>query len=70
MLFTPHDQVDEKYREAAIILPHGVLFREAEGRIREEIKRGLIKGIIGLPANLWRDRNSGVIVLDKETLQP
>ncbi len=41
--------------KGAIILPHGVLFRgnrEAEIR-RNLIQRGLIKGIIGLPANLF-----------------
>src|SRR5699024_2017665 len=39
----------------AIILPHGVLFRgHAEAAIRKAlIKRGLIEGIIGLPANLF-----------------
>jgi type I restriction enzyme M protein len=39
----------------AVILPHGVLFRgNAEARLRARIlKRGLIKGIIGLPANLF-----------------
>ncbi len=56
--------------KAAIILPHGVLFRgNAEGRIREEIiKRGLIKGIIGLPANLFYGTGipACIIVLDKE----
>ena len=38
-----------------MILPHGVLFRgNAEARIRENlIKQGYIKGIIGLPANLF-----------------
>jgi type I restriction enzyme M protein len=37
------------------ILPHGVLFRgNAEAEIRKNlIQRGLIKGIIGLPANLF-----------------
>lgn len=41
--------------KGAIILPHGVLFRgnkEADIR-RNLVKRGLIKGIIGLPANLF-----------------
>jgi len=41
--------------KGAIILPHGVLFRghkEADIR-RNLIQRGLIKGIIGLPANLF-----------------
>ena len=40
--------------KGAIILPHGVLFRgnrEADIR-RNLVQRGLIKGIIGLPANL------------------
>ena len=42
--------------KGAIILPHGVLFRgnkEADIR-RKLIQRGLIKGIIGLPANIPR----------------
>lgn len=56
--------------KGAIILPHGVLFRgNAEGVIRREIvKRGLIKGIIGLPANLFYGTGipACIIVLDKE----
>ena len=41
--------------KGAVILPHGVLFRGgAEGSIRANIvRRGFIKGIIGLPANLF-----------------
>ena len=41
--------------KGACILPHGVLFRgNAEGDIRKNlIRRGYIKGIIGLPANLF-----------------
>src|SRR3989344_3123378 len=40
--------------KGAIILPHGVLFRgNGESEIRKNIvKRGYIKGIVGLPANL------------------
>jgi type I restriction enzyme M protein len=53
----------------AVILPHGVLFRgNAESRLREKIlKRGLIKGIIGLPANLFYGTGipASIIVLDK-----
>ncbi|MBN1320530.1 MAG: SAM-dependent DNA methyltransferase [Thermoleophilia bacterium] len=39
----------------ACILPHGVLFRgNAEAEIRKNlVRRGLIQGIIGLPANLF-----------------
>jgi len=53
----------------AIILPHGVLFRgNAEAEIRKNIiKRGYIKGIIGLPANLFYGTGipACIIVLDK-----
>jgi type I restriction enzyme M protein len=56
--------------KAAVIMPHGVLFRgNAEGTIRREIvRRGYIKGIIGLPANLFYGTGirACVIVLDKE----
>lgn len=56
--------------KAAVILPHGVLFRgNAEGRIRENlINRGYIKGVIGLPANLFYGTGipACILVLDKE----
>ena len=55
---------------AAVILPHGVLFRgNAEGTIRKNlIERGYIKGIIGLPANLFYGTGipACILVLDKE----
>jgi type I restriction enzyme M protein len=56
--------------KGAVILPHGVLFRgNAEGAIRKNlIQRGLIKAIIGLPANLFYGTGipACIIVLDKE----
>ncbi len=56
--------------KGAVILPHGVLFRgNAEARIRENlVKQGYIKGIIGLPANLFYGTGipACVIVIDKE----
>lgn len=56
--------------KGAVILPHGVLFRgNSEATIRKElIKRGYIKGIIGLPANLFYGTGipACIIVLDKE----
>ena len=56
--------------KGAVILPHGVLFRgNAEGGIRKNIvRRGYIKGIIGLPANLFYGTGipACIIVLDKE----
>ncbi len=59
--------------KGAIILPHGVLFRgNAEARIRTELLNlGLIKGIIGLPANLFFGTGipACIIVIDKEHAQ-
>ncbi|MGB4590231.1 MAG: class I SAM-dependent DNA methyltransferase [Clostridiaceae bacterium] len=56
--------------KGAIILPHGVLFRgNAEGIIRKEILMTKnIKGIIGLPANLFFGTSipACIIVIDKE----
>jgi type I restriction enzyme M protein len=56
--------------KGAVIHPHGVLFRGgAEATIRREIvKRGYIKGIIGLPANLFYGTGipACILVLDKE----
>lgn len=55
--------------KAAVILPHGVLFRGgAEAAIRKRIlQQGFIKGIIGLPANLFYGTGipACIIVLDK-----
>lgn len=56
--------------KAAVILPHGVLFRgNAEEDIRIHlIKQGYIKGIISLPANLFYGTGipACIIMLDKE----
>ncbi|HEY7319536.1 MAG TPA: class I SAM-dependent DNA methyltransferase [Candidatus Binatia bacterium] len=56
--------------KAAVNLPHGVLFRGgAEADIRKNIvRRGYIKGIIGLPPNLFYGTGipACIIVLDKE----
>ncbi len=56
--------------KGAVILPHGVLFRGgSEAEIRTNlIKRGYIKGIIGLPANLFYGTGipACIIVIDKE----
>ncbi|MGE0040770.1 MAG: N-6 DNA methylase [Vicinamibacterales bacterium] len=56
--------------KGAIILPHGVLFRgNREAEIRKAlIRRGLIKGIIGLPANLFYGTGipACIVVIDKE----
>ncbi len=56
--------------KGACVLPHGVLFRgNAEATIRENlIKRGYIKGIIGLPANLFFGTGipACILIIDKE----
>lgn len=56
--------------KGAIILPLGVLFRgNAEADIRKSIiDRGYIKGIIGLPANLFYGTGiaASIIIIDKE----
>lgn len=56
--------------KGAVILPHGVLFRgNAEAEIRQKIiRKGYIKGIIGLPANLFYGTGipACIVVVDKE----
>jgi len=57
--------------KGAIILPHGVLFRgNGEAVIRQNlIRKGFIKGIIGLPANLFYGTGipAAIILIDKES---
>ncbi|OTV95973.1 type I restriction endonuclease subunit M [Vibrio parahaemolyticus] len=57
--------------KGAVILPHGVLFRgHAEAVIRRNLLRqGYIRGIIGLPSNLFYGTgiSACVILLDKAT---
>ncbi|MFQ5753356.1 MAG: N-6 DNA methylase, partial [bacterium] len=57
--------------KGAVVLPHGVLFRgNVEADIRTNlIKRGYIKGVIGLPANLFYGTGipACIVVIDKET---
>jgi type I restriction enzyme M protein len=59
--------------KAAVILPHGVLFRgNKEADIRKELlQRGYIKGVIGLPPNLFYGTGipACIVVLDRENAQ-
>jgi len=59
--------------KGACILPHGVLFRgNAEAVIRRKlVESGILKGIIGLPANLFYGTGipACIVVLDKENAQ-
>ena len=56
--------------KGAIIMPHGVLFRgNREAGIRRNlVRRGLIQGVIGLPANLFYGTGipACIVVIDKE----
>lgn len=56
--------------KGACILPHGVLFRgNAEGDIRRNlVRKGYIKGIIGLPPNLFYGTGipACIVVVDKQ----
>ena len=59
--------------KGACILPHGVLFRgNVEAEIpRNLVRKGYIKGIIGLPANLFYGTGipACIVVIDKEDAQ-
>jgi len=59
--------------KGACILPHGVLFRGgAEAEIRRNlVRKGYIKGIIGLPANLFYGTGipACIVVVDKKDAQ-
>jgi type I restriction enzyme M protein len=59
--------------KGAIILPHGVLFRgHVEAEIRKNIiERGYVKGIIGLPPNLFYGTPipASIIVFEKENAE-
>ena len=59
--------------KGACVLPHGVLFRgNAEADIRRNlVRKGYIKGIIGLPANLFYGTGipACIVVIDKEDAQ-
>ncbi|MFF9543944.1 N-6 DNA methylase [Streptomyces albidoflavus] len=59
--------------QGVVVLPHGVLFRgNTEAATRTElIKRGLIKAVVGLPANLFYGTGipACLLVLDKKDAQ-
>ena len=59
--------------KGACILPHGVLFRgNVEAKIRRNlVRKGYIKGIVGLPANLFYGTGipACIVVIDKEDAQ-
>ena len=62
--------LDSDHGKAGIILPHGVLFRgNSEETIRKAVlEKRYIKGIVGLPANLFYGTGipASIIIIDKE----
>ena len=53
---------------AAIVIPHGVLFRKHERRYRQPmIERDLVEAVVGLPANLFQNNSipSALLLLNK-----
>jgi len=53
--------------KAAIVIPHGVLFRKHEGRYRKPmLENDMVEAIVGLPRNLFQNNSipSAVLVLN------
>ena len=55
--------------KAAIVIPHGVLFRKHEGRYRTHmLEEDMVEAIVGLPENLFQNNSipSAVLVLNTD----
>ena len=55
--------------KAAIVIPHGVLFRKHEGRYRKPmLENDMVEAIVGLPSNLFQNNSipSAVLVLNTD----
>jgi type I restriction enzyme M protein len=62
------EQLNETGR-AAIVVPHGVLFRKHERRYRElMIDRDIVEAVVGLPENLFQNNSipSAILVLNED----
>jgi type I restriction enzyme M protein len=58
---------DERGGKAAIVIPHGVLFRKHEGRYRTHmLEEDMVEAIVGLPENLFQNNSipSAILVLN------
>jgi type I restriction enzyme M protein len=54
---------------AAIVIPHGVLFRKYEKRYRQPmLEQDLVEAVIGLPANLFQNNSipSAILLLNRD----
>jgi len=55
--------------KAAIVIPHGVLFRKHEGRYRKPmLENDMVEAIVGLPENLFQNNSipSSILVLNTD----
>jgi type I restriction enzyme M protein len=55
--------------KAAIVIPHGVLFRKYEGRYREPmLEDDLVEAVVGLPENLFQNNSipSAILLLNRD----
>ena len=60
---------DDSGGKAAIVIPHGVLFRKHERRYRKPmLDKGMVEAIVGLPENLFQNNSipSAVLVLNTD----
>jgi type I restriction enzyme M protein len=60
---------DDSDGKAAIVIPHGVLFRKHESKFREPmLEDDLVEAIIGLPENLFQNNSipSAILVLNTD----
>lgn len=63
------DRGDERGGKAAIVIPHGVLFRKHEARYRKHmLENDMVEAIVGLPENLFQNVGipSAILVLNTE----
>jgi type I restriction enzyme M protein len=63
------DRGDNSGGKAAIVIPHGVLFRKHESRYREHmLEEDIVEAIVGLPENLFQNNSipSAVLVLNTD----
>jgi type I restriction enzyme M protein len=64
-------ELDNEGGKAAIVIPHGVLFRKHEGKYREYmLENDLVEAIVGLPENLFQNNSIPVGLLILNTHKP
>jgi type I restriction enzyme M protein len=62
-------EIDGTGGKAAIVIPHGVLFRKYESRYREPmLENDLVEAVVGLPGNLFQNNSipSAILVLNTD----